>query len=212
MYVTQDNDITLCPLGFDVLRGHWEFCGLNDGVRVNRYSSEKGKYFAPHIKDAQYCPSGNKRSIFSFILYLNDGFQGCETRFYLPKNIKQGTKAMTADEEIEAEGRPQVGFDVVSIIPKAGLAIVFNQNILHESTPLVMQEIPDYKFVLKTDVMLRRRDKPLGFSVSLEEKKDYFEFLNYFPQAQQKELEGKINDASYLYELDCLFATVTPQH
>ena len=37
--------------------------------------------------------------------------------------------------------------------------------------------------------------------MSLEEKRDYFECLSYFQQAQQKELEGKINDASYLYEL-----------
>ena len=35
------------PLGFDVLlRGHWEFCGLNEGVRVNSYSSETGEHFA----------------------------------------------------------------------------------------------------------------------------------------------------------------------
>ena len=64
-----------------------------------------------------------------------------------------------------------------------------------------MQEIPDYKFVLKTDIMLKRKDKPFGFSVTLEENRDYFECLSYFRQAQQKELEGKINDASYLYEL-----------
>ena len=200
LHVTQETDITLCPLGFDVSRGHWEFCGLNEGVRVNRFLSETGEYFAPH-KDAQYCPSGDKRSVFSFILYLNDGFQGGETRFYLPKNIKQGTKAVTTEEEIEAEGGLQNGFDVVNIIPKTGLAVVFSQNILHESTLLVMQEIPDYKFVLKTDIMVRRKDKPFGFSVSLEEKRDYFECLNYFRQAQQKELEGKVNDASYLYEL-----------
>ena len=198
--VTKDNDITLCPLGFDVSRGNWEFCGLNEGVRINKYSSEKSEYFALH-KDAQYCPSGDKRSIFSLILYLNDGFQGGETHFYLPKNVKQQTKAMTIKEEIDSEGGLQHGFDSVNIIPRAGLAVVFSQNILHESTPLVVQETQDFKFILKTDVMLKRKNRPFGFSVSLEEKRDYFECLNYFRQAQQKELEGKINDASYLYEL-----------
>ena len=198
--VIRDNDITLCPLGFDVLRGNWEFCGLNEGIRMNKYSSKANEYFALH-KDAQYCPSGDRRSIFSLILYLNDSFRGGETNFYLPKNIKQQAKAMTTDEEIEAEGGLQKGFDSVNIVPRTGSAVVFSQNILHESTPLVMLEAPEYKIILKTDVIVRRRDKPFGFSVSLEEKKDYFECLNYFRQAQQKELEGKINDASYLYEL-----------
>ena len=200
LHVTQDKDITLCPLGFDVLRGHWEFCGLNEGVRVNRYSSDRREYFAPH-KDAQYCPSGDKRSIFSLILYLNEGFQGGGTYFYLPKNVKEESKAMTTEEEIETEGGLENGFDPVNIIPRTGLAVLFSQNILHESSPLVTPETPSYKFVLKTDIMLKRIDKPLGFSVSREEKEDYFECLNYFRQAQQKELEGKISDASVLYEL-----------
>ena len=200
LHVTQDNDITLCLLRFDVLRDHWEFCELNEGVRVNRYTSETGNYFAPH-KDAQYCPSGDKRSFLSLILYLNKGFQGGETHFCLPKIVKQEAKAMTTEEEIEAAGGLQNACDNVNIVPRTGFAVVFSQNILHESTPLEMQEIPDYKFVLKTDIMLKRKDKPFGFSVSLEEKWDYFECLNYFRQAQQKELEGKINDASYLYEL-----------
>ena len=85
--VIQDNHITLCPLGFDVLKGNWEFYGLNEGVRVNKYCSEKSNYFAPH-KDAQYCPSGDKRSIFLLVLYLNEGFQGGETHFYLPKSVR----------------------------------------------------------------------------------------------------------------------------
>ena len=198
--VSKDNEITLCPLGFDVLRGSWEFYGLNEGVRVNKYSSEKSDYFAPH-KDAQYCPSGDKRSIFSLILYLNEGFQGGETHLYLPKSVKQQTQAMTTEEEIEAEGGLQNGFDPVNIVPRTGLAVVFSQNILHESTPLVMHKTPEYKYILKTDVVLRRDNKPFGFSVSYEEKKDYFDCLNFFREAQKKELEGKINDASYLYEL-----------
>ena len=109
-----------------------------------------------------------------FFHYLNEGFQGGETHFYLPKIVKQETIAMTTEEEIKAEGGPQNGFDLVNIVPRTSLAVVFSQNVLHKSTPLEMQETPDYKLVLKTDVMLRRKDKPFGFSVSLEEKKDYF--------------------------------------
>ena len=122
LHVTQDNDITLCPLRFDVLRDHWEFCELNEGVRVNRYTSETGNYFAPH-KDAQYCPSGDKRSFLSLILYLNEGFQGGETHFCLPKIVKQEAKAMITEEEIEAAGGLQNACDNVNIVPRTGFAL-----------------------------------------------------------------------------------------
>ena len=83
------------------------------------------------------------RSIFSLILNLNEGFQGGETHFHLPKIVKQETKTMTTEEEIEAKGGLQNGFHPVNIVPRTGLAVVFIQNVLHEYTPLEMQETPD---------------------------------------------------------------------
>ena len=197
--VIQENCIMLCPLGFDVLRGKWEFCGLNKAIRVNKYSSDRNEYFAPH-KDAQYCPSGDERSIFSLVIYLNEGFQGGNTCFYLPKKLKEQTRAMTVEEEIKAEGDLEDGFDLVNIIPMTGMAVFFSQNILHESTPLVQGEIPECKFILKTDVMLRRKEKPLGFAVGIKEKDHYFQCLSYFREAQQKELDNEIIEAGQIYE------------
>ena len=197
--VIQENSIKLCPLGFDVLRGKWEFCGLNEAIRVNRYSSDRNEYFAPH-KDAQYCPSGDERSIFSLVVYLNEGFQGGNTCYYLPKKPKEQTRAMTVEEEIKAEGGLEDGFDRVIVFPVTGMAVFFSQNILHESTPLVLRETTEYKFILKTDIMLRRKDKPLGFAVGIKEKDHYFECLNYFREAQQKELDDETIEAGQLYE------------
>ena len=199
LQVVQDNNISLCPLGFDVLKGSWEFDGVNDAIRINRYSSDKSEYFAPH-KDGQYCPSGDKRSIFSLVLYLNEGFKGGETCFYLPKGTKGQTKAMTVEEEIKAVGGLEKGFNLVTVTPTTGCAVLFSQNILHESTPLIMQKKSAHKIILKTDVMLSRKDKPFGFSVSLKERDDYFDCLNYFRKAQQKELSGETKEASELYE------------
>ena len=199
LQVVQDNNISLCPLGFDVLKGSWEFDGVNDAIRINRYSSDKSEYFAPH-KDGQYCPSGDRRSIFSLVLYLNEGFKGGETCFYLPKGTKGQTKAMTVEEEIKAVGGLEKGFNLVTVTPTTGCAVLFSQNILHESTPLIMQKKSAHKIILKTDVMLSRKDKPFGFSVSLKERDDYFDCLNYFRKAQQKELSGETKEASELYE------------
>ena len=120
--IIQENCIKLCPLGFDVLRGKWEFCGLNEAIRVNRYSSDRNEYFAPH-KDARYCPSGDERSIFSLVVYLNEDFQGGNTCFYLPRKLKEQTITMNVEEEIEAEGSLEDGFDLVNIVPMTGMAV-----------------------------------------------------------------------------------------
>ena len=196
--VIRDHNIALVPLGFDVLRGNWELSGVNEALRINKYSSERREFFACH-KDAQYCPSGDERSILSLVLYLNEGFKGGETCFYLPKNSEVYTKGMTVDEEIRAHGGLNNGFRQLKISPVKGSAVLFSQNILHESIPLKPQQTVD-KFILKTDVMLKRRDKPFGFSVSIQEKEDYFKCLNYFREAQQKELVGDKNEASQFYE------------
>ena len=196
--VVRDHNIALVPLGFDVLRGNWEVSGVNKALRINKYSSERREFFACH-KDAQYCPSGDERSILSLVLYLTEGFKGGETYFYLPKNSEVYTKGMTVDEEIRAHGRLNNAFRQLKISPVKGSAVLFSQNILHESIPLKPQETVD-KFILKTDVMLKRKDKPFGFSVSIQEKEDYFTCLNYFREVQQKELVGDKNEASQFYE------------
>ena len=196
--VIRDHNIALVPLGFDVLRGNWELSGLNEALRINKYSSERREFFACH-RDAQYCPSGDERSMLSLVLYLNEGFKGGETCFYLPKRRKVHTKGMTVDEEIRAHSGLNNGFRQLKISPVTGSAVLFSQNILHESIPLEAQQTVD-KFILKTDVMLKRKDKPFGFSVSIQEKEDYFKCLNYFREAQQKELVGDSNEASHFYE------------
>ena len=197
--VIRDYEISLYPLGFDVLRGSWELSGCNEALRINKYSSGRSEFFAPH-KDAQHCPSGDERSFLSFVLYLNEGFKGGETCFYLPNNMELHTKGMTVDEEIEGCGGLENGFERVKVTPATGSAVLFSQHILHESTPLLPQVPPGAKLVLRTDILLQRKEKPVGFSVSIKEKDDYFKCLNYFREAQQQELNGKPNEAGQLYE------------
>jgi hypothetical protein len=58
---------------------------LNKRWRFNKY--EKDQFFKPHY-DAGYIYSKNEQTILTFIMYLNDGFDGGETTFY-PGNLKQ---------------------------------------------------------------------------------------------------------------------------
>lgn len=183
------------PLGFDVRRGDWDLYGLNEAMRVNKYCSETKGFFGPH-KDAQYCPSGDERSIFTLLIYLNEDFTGGSTCFYIPKDPSLPTKDMTIKEEIKLHGGLNVGYECIKVTPKVGHAVISSQNYLHEALPVNKGS----KYILKTDIVLRRTNKQFGFSIGEDEKHDYSKCVNYFREAQQKENDLKFDIASDLYE------------
>lgn len=74
--------------------------GLNERFRFYRY--DVGQYFAPHYDGAFYRDNG-EQSLLTFMIYLNDDFEGGETNF--------------------GETR---------IKPKAGMALIFDHGLLHE--------------------------------------------------------------------------------
>ena len=194
-----ENNLSFQPLGFDVSRGEWMLYGLNEAFRINQYSATGNQFFAIH-RDAQYCPNGDRRSLLTLLVYLNDDFSGGETNFYLPKDTKDESvalgKDMIVEDEIRSRGGIEEGYDAFKIEPSAGKAVIFSQNILHESIPVIKKA----KFVLKTDIVVKRFDKSYGFAVSEAEKADYLQCLNHFREAQSQELEGNVKIAGELYE------------
>jgi predicted 2-oxoglutarate/Fe(II)-dependent dioxygenase YbiX len=80
--------------------------GLNERWRCYRY--DEGQYFAPHY-DGAFVRCSVEGSRLTFILYLNDEFDGGETNFL------------------------DLG---ISVRPKAGQALLFQHGLLHESAPL----------------------------------------------------------------------------
>ncbi|UJR12472.1 hypothetical protein I4U23_016647 [Adineta vaga] len=177
----------ITPLGFNV-QGEWKINGVNPAMRLNKYKN--GDHFSPH-KDAQYAPSGDERSLLSLIIYLNDNYENSETKFYFPKNLpKSNIKGLTIAEEIQSYDGLDEGFECVVVKPKKGFAILFTHNLLHEAMP---PEISDsrhqnQRLILRTDVLVKRKDKPIGFAICSEEKEDYLACLNFFREAQQMEL------------------------
>jgi predicted 2-oxoglutarate/Fe(II)-dependent dioxygenase YbiX len=102
----------------------WELAGFNERLRYYRY--DPGQKFAPHF-DGYYERPNGERSHFTFMAYLNDGFEGGETVF------RQHTP-------------------VIRIRPESGMALVFYHKQLHEGAPVISGR----KYVLRTDVMYRR--------------------------------------------------------
>ncbi|CAF0906569.1 unnamed protein product [Rotaria sordida] len=195
------------PLGFNV-QGDWEMSGVNKAMRLNKYRHDE--HFAPH-KDAQYAPSGDERSLLSLIIYLNDNYEKGETKFYFPKAApKFNMKGLTIEEEIQAYGGLENGYEYVSIKPKKGYAVLFTHNLLHAAMAPQMENSLNLteRIVLRTDVLVQRKEKPLGFAICPEEQEDYVACLNFFREAQQNELKTyencsefvKTSEISELYE------------
>lgn len=103
--------------------------GFNERWRFYRYGP--GQAFQPHRDGAYLRPDTAEQSRLTFMVYLNEGAAGGETRFF-------------AGMEDAFQRRPYL-----TVTPRAGLALVFVHRIWHEGAVVSAGE----KLVLRTDVM-----------------------------------------------------------
>ena len=109
----------------------WEPVGMNERLRLYRY--DVGQKFDWHF-DGRFERSTGERSFFTFMVYLNQDFEG-------------GTTSFTIDQSSSSSGR------MVRVTPKTGMALLFHHPILHRGDPVIAGR----KYVLRTDVMYGRR-------------------------------------------------------
>jgi hypothetical protein len=102
----------------------WQAIGFNERFRYYRY--DPGQRFAPH-SDGPFVRNQDERSYFTFMVYLNEGFEGGETLFH--------------------QSVPPV-----IVRPESGKALVFYHRQLHEGAPVRSGR----KYVLRTDLMFRK--------------------------------------------------------
>ena len=107
--------------------GQWSLVGLNERFRFYRY--DPGQSFKRHYDGSYFRPNGDQ-SLVTFMVYLNDGYEGGTTDFF------------HSDDRLKAR-----------VHPRQGSALVFEHQLLHEGTPVVSGR----KYVLRTDVMYRRK-------------------------------------------------------
>lgn len=100
-----------------------EFAGANERFRCCRY--QPGMRFKMHA-DGSFERNYFERSFYSFLVYLNDDFEGGETNFI-----------------VEPE---------VSIRPETGMGLMFQHPLLHEGAEVTS----GVKYVARTDLMYRR--------------------------------------------------------
>ncbi len=107
----------------------WTVAGLNERFRFYRY--DVGQTFTPHY-DGSFRRSDREESQLTFMVYLNEDFEGGETNFF---------REDRGDDEL-----------FLSVKPKTGMALVFMHPILHEGAVVESGR----KSVIRTDVMYRR--------------------------------------------------------
>jgi prolyl 4-hydroxylase len=101
----------------------WEFAGANERFRCYRY--KQGMRFKPH-GDGSFERHIFERSFYSFLVYLNEGFEGGETNFFVNPEI--------------------------SVKPETGMALMFQHPLLHEGAEVTN----GMKYVARTDLMYRQ--------------------------------------------------------
>lgn len=85
--------------------GSGKLHGFNERMRFYRYGPEQ--YFKWH-KDGVFAKSPNEASCLTFMIYLNDGFEGGDTEF-----------------------------KTEFVKPQAGMALVFPHKIAHQGAPMI---------------------------------------------------------------------------
>jgi len=153
------SDVQIRPMGFGN-GGLWRPSRLNECFKFGKYT--KGGSFNKHI-DGPWVPRHDECSVFTVVVYLNDDFEGGNTVFY------------DGDEE------------AVKVSPKAGTALVFNHNVLHQGDPV----IKGVKYIFRTEIMFMRVDQS-ATSLSNRFTKDpgYLKTVFYYNKAYDLEEAG----------------------
>lgn len=108
----------------------WAPVGLNERLRLYRY--DIGQQFDWH-RDGYFQRPNGERSLFTFMVYLNDDFDGGATSF-------------------NDDGFGFSTGGMLRITPAKGMALLFHHPILHRGEPVTAGR----KYVLRTDVMYHR--------------------------------------------------------
>lgn len=103
-----------------------EMKALNERIRFCRY--QQGQSFSTH-QDGVYYPNESQASKYTFLLYLNDDFEGGMTEFF---HTKTDTKP------------------IKSILPRKGSLIIFDHRIWHKGSIIIDGD----KYILRSDVIV----------------------------------------------------------
>ena len=109
----------------------WKAVRLNERFRFYRY--DPSQRFKRHKDGVVVLPSGEESRL-SFLIYLNEGYEGGETVF--------------TDHRFE---NGETLTDTITVSPKTGMGLFFAHQRWHEGAPVVRGR----KYLLRTDVIYK---------------------------------------------------------
>jgi hypothetical protein len=147
-FLEESSTTTEQTTSFHSINPRWRFFRYGQGCVYRPHID--GSWPASRIKEDGHYESYDEddksgasiKSFYTFLIYLNDNFEGGQTRFYFPKNQQQG-------QGLAAQG----------ITPKCGSVLVFSQgntaSLLHEGSAVTVGR----KYVVRSDVLYRIHKK-----------------------------------------------------
>jgi len=158
--------------------GDWKPIGLNTFWRICRYAP--GGHFGPHY-DAHYYVDTNNRSMKTFMIYLNDEYEGGTTNFI------NDSQPLFRDQD--GLFKAQEENILRKIKPIKGMALIFNHHILHEGG-IVSQGT---KYIMRSDILFNREIPP-----PIDPKEE--QALHFLKLAEVSESQGDLKKAVEYYK------------
>lgn len=100
----------------------WSVCGFNERLRLYRYGH--GQYFKWH-QDGTFRRSDQEESFLTFMVYLNDDFQGGETRFRWDRAQPRLGRALVFPHRVSHQGSDVAG----------GIKYVLRTDVMYRALP-----------------------------------------------------------------------------
>ncbi|KAL5486937.1 hypothetical protein EMCRGX_G019478 [Ephydatia muelleri] len=168
-HLTRREVICIRPVGFGN-EGTWRPSRLNECCKFGKYKC--GGHFSPHL-DGPWVPNEEESSIFTVVIYLNNDLEGGATSF-----LSEGGKV------------------ICSVSPKAGTAVIFNHDTLHEGQPVTQGT----KYIIRTEIMFRRVDtEMLPNPTSYQENENYLKTVALYTKSWELEQAGDIQGFTDTY-------------
>ena len=113
------------------------------------------------------------------VIYLNNDFEGGATSF-----LSEGGSLHVYIDEFIKKNPLHVGDVVCSVSPRAGTALIFNHDTLHEGEQVTWHT----KYIIRTEVMFKRVDtEMLPNPLSYTENENYLKTVTLYMKSYKLE-------------------------
>ena len=144
------------------------------------FFSRCGAHFSPHL-DGPWVPNEDESSIFTVVIYLNADLEGGATSF-----LSEGGGLHKHVHVAPCYINPYFtsGKVICSVSPKAGTAVIFNHDTLHEGQPVTKGT----KYIIRTEIMFRRVDTEMLTNLtSYQQNENYLKTVALYTKSWELE-------------------------